>query len=498
VANKIASSRTPSAKSSESSGRVSLFGEMLDWMLAPFLLLWPLSVGLTYLIGISLANDALDRSLASKTRALAEQMVWSKERNTAKLSADLETLLADDDADAHFYRIDSASGTFLLGEPELPALPLDQLLDDGLVAFRTVDFRESSLRIAALRRERALNKNAASDVANTRSAGEESVIVYVAESTEKRTALAREIMKGILFPQLFVVPLMVILMWLGLRRGAAPLERLRANVMTRSADDVRPLEAPDAPEEVAPLINAFNDLLARVEREGAAQKQFIANAAHQLRTPLAGIKLQTELALRSVDADERTEALNKIANGTARTAHLISQLLVLARTEGATADSLPFAEVDFTVIARDVVAAAYPDASGKQIDLGFDAPDDPVIIAGHADLLHELVSNLVDNAIRYTPAHGHITVRVLHPVSEIGAILEVEDNGAGIAEAERELVFERFYRVIGAGESGSGIGLAIVKEIANRHRATVSVHTPAAGVGSLFRVMFMPNAQSVA
>ncbi len=471
-------------------------------MLAPFLLLWPLSVGLTYLIGISLANDALDRSLASKARALAEQMVWSKERNVAKLSADLTTLLADDDVDAHFYRIDNASGAFLLGEPELPALPIEQLLDDGLVSFRTVDFRDSTLRIAALRRERAAGGNTTEDGAALLAIPPmmkgDSVIVYVAESTERRTALAREIMKGILFPQLLVVPLMVVLMWLGLRRGAAPLERLRANVMTRSADDVRPLEAPDAPEEVAPLINAFNDLLARVEREGAAQKQFIANAAHQLRTPLAGIKLQTELALRSMDDDERTEALNKIANGTARTAHLISQLLVLARTEGATTDSLPFADIDFTLIARDVVATAYPNASGKQIDLGFDAPDDPVIINGHADLLRELTSNLVDNAIRYTQSRGHITVRVLHATDDRGPMLEVEDNGVGIAAAERELVFERFYRVIGAGESGSGIGLAIVKEIANRHRATVSVHPPASGAGSLFRVLFMRNGQRVA
>jgi two-component system, OmpR family, sensor histidine kinase TctE len=386
----------------------------------------------------------------------------------------------------------------LLGEPELPALPIDQLLDDGLVSFRTVDFRESSLRIAALRRERGAGQAVGSDAGAMRSASTESVIVYVAESTERRTALAREIMKGILFPQLLVVPLMVLLMWLGLRRGAAPLERLRANVMTRSAEDVRPLEAPDAPEEVAPLINAFNDLLARVEREGAAQKQFIANAAHQLRTPLAGIKLQTELALRSVDADERTEALTKIANGTARTAHLISQLLVLARTEGATTDSLPFADVDFAVIARDAVAAAYPNASGKQIDLGFDAPDDPVMINGHADLLRELVSNLVDNAIRYTQPNRNITVRVLDAVGDRGPMLEVEDNGAGIAHAERELVFERFYRVIGAGESGSGIGLAIVKEIANRHRATVSVHTPVGGVGSLFRVMFLRDERASA
>lgn len=461
-------------------------------MLAPFLLLWPLSIGLTYLIGISLANDALDRALASKTRALAEQTVWSKEKNSLKLAADLRTLLADDDADAYFYRIDNASGEFLLGEPELPALSADQLLDDGLVAFRTVDFRESTLRIAALRRTRAAGQGAAAVATATAplTAGTESVVVYLAESTEKRTALAREIMKGIVFPQLLVVPLMVFLMWLGLKRGAAPLEQLRAQVTMRSADDVRPLHAPAAPEEVAPLINAFNDLLARVEHEGAAQKRFIANAAHQLRTPLAGIKMQTELALRSVDPAERVTALNKIAAGTARTAHLISQLLVLARTEGATADSLPFSAVDFGLIARDVVAAAYPNASSKQIDLGFDTPDVPVMVVGHADLLRELVSNLVDNAIRYTPANGHITVRVLH---RDGPILEVEDDGVGIAEAERELVFERFYRVISSHESGSGIGLAIVREIAVRHAATVSVTAPPSGVGSLFTVTFAHN-----
>ena len=455
-------------------------------MLAPFLLLWPLSIGLTYLIGISLANDALDRNLASKTRALAEQIIWSKEKNSLMLAADLRTLLADDDTAAHFYRIDSTSGKFLFGEPELPALPPDQLLDDRLVAFRTVDFRESTLRIAALRHLRAAGPGAAT----AQAAGLESVVVYVAESTENRTALAREIMKGIVFPQLLVVPLMVFLMWLGLKRGTAPLEQLRANVTMRRADDVRPLQGPDAPEEVAPLINAFNDLLARVEHEGAAQKRFIANASHQLRTPLAGIKMQTELALRSVDADERAAALNKIAAGTAQTAHLISQLLVLARTEGATTDSLPFSALDFGLIARDVVAAAYPNASSKQLDLGFDTPDASVIVVGHADLLRELVSNLVDNAIRYTPANGHITVRVL---DRDGPILEVEDDGVGIAETEREPVFERFYRAIANHESGSGIGLAIVREIAVRHAATVSVTTPPGGVGSLFTVRFGRN-----
>jgi two-component system sensor histidine kinase TctE len=464
----------------EAPSRGSLFTEMLDWMLAPFLLVWPLSVGLTYLIGISLANDAFDRSLASKTRALAEQVAWLPDARGLKLMADMKALLADDEAQSYFFRIDDIRGTALLGEPELPALPRDLLPDDGLVAFRTVDFRESNVRIAALRR------------AGSPDLGP-SVVVYVAESTERRTALAREIMKGIVFPQLFVVPLMVLLMWLGLRRGAAPLERLRAQVTSRGPGDVAPLQAPDAPEEVAPLINAFNELLARVEREGAAQKRFIANAAHQLRTPLAGIRIEAELALRSENIADKTAALEKISAGTARTAHLINQLLTLARTEGAATESLPMLPLDFTAIARDAVAAAYPLARAKHIDIGFDAPDAAHFVRGHTDLLRELVSNLVDNAIRYTPENGHITVRMLN---EDLTILEVEDDGIGIPAAERERVFERFYRVIGGEETGSGIGLAIVREIAVRHGASVMVTAPESGIGSLFRVTFAQEAQA--
>jgi len=199
--------------------------------------------------------------------------------------------------------------------------------------------------------------------------------------------------------------------------------------------------------------------------------------------------MQTELALRSDDPAERNEALNKIALGTARTAHLINQLLVLARTEGATADSLPFIQVDFRLMVRDVVADAYPRAREKRIDIAFDAPEGPVWLAGHPALLQEMVGNLVDNAVRYTSTDGRIVVRVL---AGDAPVLEVEDNGGGITAAERELVFERFYRVVGNNESGSGIGLAIVREIAIRHGAVASVVAPENGVGSLFRVVFPP------
>lgn len=455
--------------------RGSLFNEMFDWMLAPFLLVWPLSVGLTYLLGTSLANDAFDRSLESRARALAEQAYWVHDRGTVQLRADLRTLLADEESKTHFYRIESEKGEFLLGEPEIPAIPADHLSQTGQVAFRTVEFHDSSLRIAALR--------FAGDNVNGRNA----MVVQLGENTDKRAALARQIMKWIVLPQMFVVPLMVLLMWMGLRRGSAPLEKLRTQLTSRAADDLRPLSAAEAPEEVSPLINSFNELLARVEHEGAAQKRFIANAAHQLRTPLAGVRMQTELALRSDDPAEKTAALNHIAAGAARTTHLINQLLVLARTEGAAADTLPMTLLDFGAIARDVVAAAYPLANSKHIDLGLDIPDSPVMLRGNSDLLRELVSNLVDNAIRYTPAGGHVTVRL---GTGGGAILEVEDNGTGIPVAERALVFERFYRVLGSSETGSGIGLAIVLEIATRHGASVEIMTPPGGVGSLFTVRF--------
>lgn len=455
----------------------SLFGEMFDWMLAPFLLVWPLSVGVTYLIGISLANDAFDRTLASKTRALAEQAVWVKGKSSIELRIDLRALLADDEAESHFYRIDSGKGLFLMGDPELPPFTPEQLLDDGLVAFQTVDVHDASVRVAALQKPGDALTNGA-------------IVVYVAETTGKRQVLAREIMKGIVFPQLLVVPLMIFLMWLGLRRGAAPLERLREQVMARKADDIRPLAAPDVPEEVSPLIKSFNELLQRVENEGAAQKRFIANAAHQLRTPLAGIRMQTELALRSNDADERNDALIKIAQGTESTAHLINQLLMLARTEGASSGTLPFVALDFRPVVRDVMVDAYPRASAKRIDMGFEAPEALVMVTGNADLLRELVSNLVDNAIRYTPEGGRISVRLLTGNANEGAVLEVEDNGIGIPPDERELVFERFYRVVGTAVTGSGIGLAIVREIAARHAASVSVDAPPSGVGSVFRVRF--------
>ncbi len=485
-------SKTPTAPRPESG---SLFSEMLDWMLVPFLLVWPLSVGVTYLIGIEIANTAFDRNLSAKVRALSEHVAWVDATRKVGLRADLRTLLPDDDAESYSYRVDlrqdKMPNQFLLGDSELPIFGPLQAFSTETAVFRTAEFRDAEVRIAAIERQEKT-----SDV---------KVIVYVAESLAKRKTLAYEIMKGIVLPQLFVVPLMILLMWLGLRRGIAPLKQLRERMMAREAHDLRPLEAGNLPEEVEPLIIAFNDLLQRVEHEGAAQKRFIANAAHQLRTPLAGIRMQAELALRDIGEAEKTAALTKITNGTARTAHLINQLLMLARTEGAAVSALPQAVIDLASLARGVVADRYPEAAAKQITLSFEAPETPILIDGHGDLLRELVSNLVDNAIHYTPANGNVHVRVgADAAAEAACILDVEDDGIGIALAEQELVFERFYRVLQNAETasstsvnvGSGIGLAIVREIATRHHATVTVSTPMNGRGCLFKVRFSKHAST--
>jgi two-component system, OmpR family, sensor histidine kinase TctE len=228
--------------------------------------------------------------------------------------------------------------------------------------------------------------------------------------------------------------------------------------------------------------------------------------------------MQAELAQRDISADEKAAALSNISIGIARTAHLINQLLMLARTEGAASSALPFAAVDLTRLAREVLANAYPAASAKQITLHFEAPDNALIVNGHRDLLHELTSNLVDNAIQYTPTGGNVTIRLATTHATNGVSLEVEDDGVGIPRAEQELVFERFYRVLNSADDnpndndndndsdsenksatapaqsaqniGSGIGLAIVREIATRHGATVTAATPEGGKGSVFRVAF--------
>ena len=321
--------------------------------------------------------------------------------------------------------------------------------------------------------------------------------MQVAETLEKRKTLATEIVKGTMVPQFVTLPLAVLLVWLALVRGIKPLAQLEKRIRARKPDDMSPLDDHAVPEEVAPLVSSINDLLSRLKASLTTQKRFLADAAHQLKTPLAGLRMQADLAQRETNADELKKSLKHIGKSTVRATHTVNQLLALARAE-ATGRSLPKQPVDMVMVANEVMADSVPRALEKQIDLGYDGPElgsPSTLLEGNPTLLKELLRNLIDNAIAYTPEHGQVTLRLLVDVFSGTLVLLVEDSGPGIPAAERELVFEPFYRALGTNVDGSGLGLAIVLEIAQQHNATVSIEDawpagPADSTGTRIAVRF--------
>jgi two-component system sensor histidine kinase TctE len=231
----------------------------------------------------------------------------------------------------------------------------------------------------------------------------------------------------------------------------------------------------------------MNDLLARLSSALSAQQRFIADAAHQLRTPLAGIKTQAELALRQQSMDEVHHTLLQLNTATGQSTHLVNQLLSLARAEPGATRTQPSQRLDLDELARDTTTEWVPRALARNIDLGFDGAAD-AMIDGDTWLIREMLVNLLDNAIRYTQPGGRVTARVA--AEDAHVLLSVEDNGTGIPAAERELVFERFHRVLGTGTDGCGLGLAIVREIAQSHNAHARLAAGAQGIGTLVSIVF--------
>jgi len=281
--------------------------------------------------------------------------------------------------------------------------------------------------------------------------------------------------------------------WYGGGRGLAPLSDLRRDIEQRAPRDLSPLSESPVPSEVQPLIHAMNGFLERLSASISAQQRFIADAAHQLRTPVAGLKTQTELALRQTQAIEARATLDQLHAATDKLTRLINQLLSLARAEPDARRAGEPGQINLSELARELTTEWVPRALAQGIDLGFDGPSDGAFIDGDAFLLREMLTNLLDNAVRYTHSGGHVTVRVA--IEREAIVLGVEDNGPGIPESERERVFERFYRVLGTGVEGCGLGLSIVREIALRHRADITLDAGADGKGTRVRVRFPANTE---
>ena len=465
----------------------SLFGEILDWMLAPLLLLWPMSVVLTWLVAQGIANKPFDRELGEMVRVLSKevsvQAAAGGPQAVFRLPAGASEILHTDEADDIYYQVLGLSGEHLSGDTALPVPGDEDRAPPGEVRFRDDTLNNDSVRVAYMWVNIA--DRVPGQVAERDSLG--APLVQVAETLGKRSRLATEIIKGVILPQFVILPLAVLLVWLALARGIAPLNELQQRIRRRESSDLSPINTAEAPEEVAPLVRAINDLLARLDQSMQAQKHFLADAAHQLKTPLAGLRTQAELAQRQIDAGQHEpqalkKSLQQIARSSQSAAHMVNQLLAMARAENQQHAS-QHQVINLAELATEAVQDFVPRALEKRIDLGFEGSEPTAgsrhwqgpLVLGHPLLLRELIRNLVDNALHYTPRGGTVTVRLMADLPGRAVVLQVEDNGPGIAEAERELVFQPFYRALGTEVDGSGLGLAIVREIAERHAASVSI-----------------------
>ena len=465
----------------------SLFGEILDWMLTPLLLLWPVSLALTWLVAQNIAGRPFDRGLEYNVQALAQLVKSDQNHTVLNLPLPAREILRADDADLIYYQVMGTKGEFISGERDFPLPPQEVKPVMGEVLLRDAEMRGTEIRVAYI-------------WVNVVTPGAKPVLVQVGETLEKRSVLATEIIKGVMLPQFVILPLAVLLVWLALARGIQPLNLLEERIRLRKPDDLSPLDDHSVPLEVAPLVASINDLLTRLKESIATQKRFLADAAHQLKTPLAGLRMQADLAQRqSASADELKQSLKLIGLASVRATHSVNQLLSLARAESGSTH-IARSPCNLVTLVSDVIQDSLPRALDKHIDLGYEgvnAAGKGVRVNGNATLLKELVRNLVDNAINYTPSTaehpGVITVRLLSDRFGKVAVLQVEDSGPGIPEAERDLVFQPFYRALGTGAEGSGLGLPIVMEIAHQHDATVLLEAASPGKpmpGARFTVRF--------
>ena len=469
-----ASATGPSDAPSRPRRQRSLFGEILDWMLVPLLLVWPVAIGITFLVAQAIATQPFDQGLQRRLGVIAE-WVQSAGPPLARAAGAGGTRLGGD----LLMQLRAGDGRVLAGDPRLPDAPDAQWPRDAAAHLRDADVGGQRMRIAWRW---------------VRSPRDGLVLVQVAEGLRQRSELARNIVRGVILPQFVIVPISILLVWFGLGQGIIPLDELQARIRRRRPDDLSPIDQREAPEEIAPLVDSINSLLGRLEQSIHTRKRFIADAAHQLKTPLAGLRMQAELAQRQTDPEELRTSLRQIEVSVVRTTRLVNQLLALARAEnqGVLAQRSPVL-LDLRQPVRDALQELAPMALAKSLELEFDAPEYALWVRGNPMLLQELAKNLLDNAIAYTPARGHVAVR-LRQVDDM-VMLGVEDTGLGIAPSERDMVFRPFYRVLGTGHDGSGLGLCIVQEIARQHAAAVSLDdhpmsTDPAYPGLVVRVQF--------
>jgi two-component system sensor histidine kinase TctE len=426
----------------------SLRAHLLRMLLPPIAALLAVGAVVAYYPSVEPATEAYDQKLVDIGIALGRHVRVTPTEYRFDLPPAVEEVLRADRFDTIYYRVISPGGLEIAGDPGLPLSPTDAPAYDA-------KYKDDDVRVVSV-----LTPCARS-----------TCTVLVAETTLKRSQVARGILVSSLFPEILIAFATLIIVWFGVKRGLGPIARLSDEIKARSPRDLHPIDAGAAPEEMRPLLTALNGLLGEVASAAQNQQRFLANAAHQLRTPLAGLRAHTELALAQPMPEDCRMHLEQVHQATIRTARLANQLLALARAEPGGGRGTAPEEVNLKALVETEADAWLRQALAREVDLGFELEAAPV--HGDAFLLREAMANLVHNAIEYSQRGGRVTVRT--GSSGRRSFVEVEDDGPGIPPHERERVLERFYRVPGTPGTGSGLGLAIVREIAAGHGGDITL-----------------------
>lgn len=446
--------------------RLSLRQRLLLWLLPPIVLLTGIWIWAAYAIVIHFASLAYDRALEDTVETLAAQVSVGSGNFQIDLPPAARRMVAFDRVDRIYYSIADGRGTLHAGNKLVPpsqgsaSIPNRTIFYDSRIDGRAV-------RVA----ERALTADSAR------------LTIRVAETLEKRRILAGEVLFYMIGPQFLFLSGIVLFLWAGVGRGVAPLTGIRDAISRRTHDDLSPLDDKGLPAEVHQQVQAINDLMARLDTVLDSQRRFIADAAHQLRTPVTTLRTQVELALRAPDP---AEMLAKLDNASRRLVRLTNQLLDLSRAEAGRSTPVAMEPLDVADIVRETVAWFVPEALEREIDITVELAEAMPPFVGNRHMLEQMLANLVDNAIRYNGKGGHVCV--VGGMDAGSFTLTVRDDGPGIPEEQRQQVLERFYRPSSSRSGGSGLGLAIAREIALLHGGGLTLNAPQGGTGLEIRV----------
>ncbi|HJW26819.1 MAG TPA: sensor histidine kinase [Rhodocyclaceae bacterium] len=464
--------KTPPASDSPRRPRSTLRRRLLFFLLVPLVALLLVSLTADYQVAYSPAQEAYDHALADDAVELASRVRVEGKAILVDLPAAAEDVLRSDSVDQEFIAVYGPDGRLLAGDADLKA--------DADFHGRNPFLSDSTLRNHRIRKVSYRLETPAG-----------LVTVAVAETVRKRQRTGSKILAAMVLPNILLVVATLLLVFFGIRTGLAPLTHLSEEIVKRKPHDLSPLPQTEVPLEAEPLVAAMDGLIADLRTAASAQQAFLANAAHQLKTPLAGLQTQLELAAAELPEQYRHRVVH-LGEATQRLGHLAHQLLALARSGPEANVTHESRRVDLARLLESNASAWFDAALAKDIDLGFEP--EPAVIQGSEWLLRELLANLIGNAIQYTPRGGMVTARSGH--GEDGRpFVEVEDTGPGIPAAERNRVFDRFYRGEGAAGTGTGtgLGLAIVKEVADRHGATIAIADAGPAGGARIRVSFAPE-----